>query len=86
MEFSKRAIGKLIQAYDRVIQRNEKLWAVITEKDDENEKSETGSVDGKPVKKELGDEKKGVKNRLSGVWSSIVGLPGRVSLSLCGNI
>ena len=62
-----------------MIQRNEKLWAVITEKDDENEKSETSSVDGKSVKKELGDEKKGVKNHLAGVWSLPVGLPGRVS-------
>ena len=37
VEFSERAIGKLLQAYDRLMQRNEKLWEAIKEKADEAE-------------------------------------------------
>jgi len=29
VEFSERAIGKLLQAHDRLLQRREKLWDVI---------------------------------------------------------
>ena len=32
VEFSKRAIGKLLQAYDRLLQRNEKMRAALKEK------------------------------------------------------
>ena len=32
VEFSKRAIGKLLQAFDRLLQRNEKLNNAIREK------------------------------------------------------
>lgn len=35
VEFSKRAIGKLLQAYDRLMQKNEKLWDAIKEKEDD---------------------------------------------------
>ena len=45
---------------------------MITEKDGdlEGEKTETTSVDGKPVKKEGGDTKKGVKEHLAGERST----------------
>ena len=32
VEFSERAIGKLLQAYDRLLQRKEKLWNSIKNK------------------------------------------------------
>ena len=32
VEFSKRAIGKLLQAFDRLLQRNEKLHGALREK------------------------------------------------------
>ena len=37
VEFSKRAIGKLLQAYDRLLQRNEKLHKSIKEKSKEKQ-------------------------------------------------
>ena len=37
VEFSKRAIGKLLQAYDRILQHNEKLWEAIKDKADEKQ-------------------------------------------------
>lgn len=43
VEFSKRAIGKLLQAYDRLLQRHDKLWEGIKGKSEE---------DGLTVKKE----------------------------------
>lgn len=32
VEFSKRAIGKLLQAFDRLLQRNEKMHQAVTDK------------------------------------------------------
>ena len=45
VEFSKRAIGKLLQAYDRLLQRNEKLLNTIKGKEDKPER-EDGEKEG----------------------------------------
>ncbi|ESO00725.1 hypothetical protein HELRODRAFT_192589 [Helobdella robusta] len=34
VEFSERAIGKLLQAYDRLLQRKEKIWQIVKNKND----------------------------------------------------
>ncbi len=54
VEFSKRAIGKLLQAYDRLLQRNEKMRVAIKEKVIKEEDDEDDST----IKKE-DDAKKG---------------------------
>ena len=41
VEFSKRAICKLLQAYDRMLQKNDRLWEAIKGKSDEAEKDVT---------------------------------------------
>ncbi len=45
VEFSERAIGQLLQAYDRLLQRNDKLWEAIKEKADDAEKGVVGKTD-----------------------------------------
>ncbi|XP_059165912.1 E3 ubiquitin-protein ligase Bre1-like isoform X2 [Physella acuta] len=58
VEFSKRAIGKLLQAFDRMLQRNEKLHHAIDEKIEQNEK-DSMLEDGKTEEdKEEKEEKK----------------------------
>lgn len=49
MEFSKRAIGKLLQAFDRLLQRNEKLHKSIQEKVEKDAKE---ALELGPLKKE----------------------------------
>ena len=41
VEFSKRAIGKLLQAYDRLLQRNGRIFNAMKEKEDEEITKET---------------------------------------------
>ncbi len=53
VEFSKRAVCKLLQAYDRLLQRNEKLWDAIKEK---AVKEEIADVDDMDAKDEAKDE------------------------------
>lgn len=49
VEFSKRAIGKLLQAFDRLLQRNEKLHKSIQEKVEKDAKE---ALEMGPLKKE----------------------------------
>lgn len=55
VEFSKRAIGKLLQAFDRLLQRNEKLNRGIQEK--VNQEVEGLDLSATSIKKELSDVK-----------------------------
>lgn len=55
MEFSKRAIGKLLQAFDRLLQRNEKLNKGIQEK--VNQEVEELDLPAGGIKKEPSDVK-----------------------------
>ncbi|KAK2140818.1 hypothetical protein LSH36_1238g00029 [Paralvinella palmiformis] len=56
VEFSKRAIGKLLQAYDRLLQRNEKVWEAIKGKSEEEDVKNNLKTE---IKQE--DSKEGVK-------------------------
>ncbi|GFS28011.1 E3 ubiquitin-protein ligase Bre1 [Elysia marginata] len=63
VEFSKRAIGKLLQAFDRMLQRNEKLHHAMEDKVEEEQKSLIEDAakadedkDEKEEKKEDGEE------------------------------
>ena len=64
VEFSKRAIGKLVTAFDRLMQRNQKLWECIKDKVDEEAANEAAEdetkpdTDAKKESKEEGDEEK----------------------------
>lgn len=55
VEFSKRAIGKLLQAFDRLLQRNEKLNKGIQEK--VNQEVEGLNLSATSIKKEPSDVK-----------------------------
>lgn len=55
VEFSKRAIGKLLQAFDRLLQRNEKLNRGIQEK--VNQEVEGLDLSATSIKKEPSDVK-----------------------------
>lgn len=61
VEFSKRAIGKLLQAYDRLLQRNERLTSAVREKvndekdTDGNKENENKSDVDIDIKKEPAD-------------------------------
>jgi E3 ubiquitin-protein ligase BRE1 len=61
VEFSKRAIGKLLQAFDRLLQRNEKLNKGIQEK--VNQEVEELDLSGGGIKKEPGDVKTEVEEK-----------------------
>lgn len=63
VEFSKRAVCKLLQAYDRLLQRNEKLWDAIKEKAAAKEESEDGDAKdaGDDVKDDVSDDKNVLK-------------------------
>ena len=64
VEFSTRAVGKLLQAFDRIIQRNERLGAAIqaAATSSGNDAGRSGGVEeGKEEKKEGGDEGSGAK-------------------------
>lgn len=64
VEFSKRAIGKLLQAFDRLLQRNEKLNKGIQGK--VNQEVEELDLSATTIKKEPGDVKMEVDEKKEG--------------------
>ncbi|XP_074640855.1 E3 ubiquitin-protein ligase Bre1-like [Tubulanus polymorphus] len=60
VEFSKRSVGKLIQAYDRLLQRNEKLRRVVL--GDDNKKQDEASGGDEDKEGEHENEKNGEAN------------------------
>lgn len=64
VEFSKRAIGKLLQAFDRLLQRNEKLNKGIQGK--VNQEVEELDLSATSIKKEPGDVKMEVDEKKEG--------------------
>ena len=64
VEFSKRAIGKLLQAFDRLLQRNEKLNKGIQGK--VNQEVEELDLSATSIKKEPGEVKMEVDEKKEG--------------------
>ena len=65
VEFSKRAVCKLLQAYDRLLQRNERLWDAIKEKVAKEETEEALEKEVKEeLKEDIGDNKPSVKTEI----------------------
>ena len=79
VEFSKRAIGKLLQAFDRMLQRNEKLHKALENKAEKEKEDLLGQAlksgqDGAMKKEENeDDEKKGTSVQLAcNLWYLLV--------------